>query len=99
MAQWEIVAVLSGDGSSNRATIRSIESFEGDAAFAEGQLLKVVNNYSDDTWKVTGRKVFKHSDRSYFVRIDGLTSTYRYLIQLFELITDGESPGFPDKSA
>ncbi|MFF7452209.1 MULTISPECIES: hypothetical protein [unclassified Streptomyces] len=70
--------------------------FEGSAEEAMTELAKRVNTYDREVTKVKRREVFRCSDRSYFVRVNGRLNEYEYFFQLAELVADTKSPDLPD---
>ncbi|MCX4598816.1 hypothetical protein OG819_58125 [Streptomyces sp. NBC_01549] len=60
------------------------------------EFAKSVNTYDRDVTKVKRREVFRCSDRSYFVRVNGRLYEFEYFFQLAELVADTKSPDLPD---
>ncbi|MFJ4428467.1 hypothetical protein [Streptomyces bobili] len=78
------------------SSVRTLAEFEGSAEEALTEFAKRVNTYDRDVTKVKRREVFRCSDRSYFVRVNGRLSVFEYFFQLAELVADTKSPDLPD---
>ncbi|MER5465509.1 hypothetical protein ABT010_33435 [Streptomyces sp. NPDC002668] len=96
MTQWIVLASVVGGNPSKDFELRTLGEVKGSPEDAQNALLEAVNNYADDVWKVTRRQVFKCSDSSYLVRVEGRVAKYEYLIQLAEQVADTESAELPD---
>lgn len=67
---------------------RTVAEFQGSTEEAEAALLQTASAYEHSFRKVRRRQVFRCSNRSYFVRIQGRLTTYGFLVQLAELVHD-----------
>ncbi|OEJ23207.1 hypothetical protein AS594_00420 [Streptomyces agglomeratus] len=91
MPRWIVLAVpVAGVAETDRET-RTVTEFEGSAEEAEMALVRAVDTFEDRLWKVRRREIFKCSDRSYFIRIQGRLTTCGFLIQLAELVHDSDA--------
>lgn len=99
MARW-IVLVSPVDGvpaeARNTDVLRELSGTEEEAM---NMLLDEVNTYTGSFGRVRRRQVFRCSERSYFVRLQGRMFTYGYSVQLAELVADSQDPGLPDAVA
>lgn len=92
MPRWIVLAVpVQGVSDVNRDA-RTVAEFDGSAEEAAEALLNAATTYAHGFRTVRRREVFKSSDRSYVVRIRGRLSTYAYVIQLAELVSDTGAP-------
>ncbi|MEU1166959.1 hypothetical protein ABZ372_44220 [Streptomyces sp. NPDC005921] len=94
MTRWIVLAVpVAGVADMDREA-QTVAEFEGNAEEAAAALLEAATGFEHGRRKARRREVFKASDRSYFVRLQGRLSTYGFLIQLAELVHDTDSaPG------
>ncbi|MFG3551011.1 hypothetical protein [Streptomyces sp. NPDC047725] len=85
-----------GGVAAEASSVRALTEFEGSAEEAMTEFSKRVNTYDQDVTKVKRREVFRCSDRSYFVRVNGRLSQFEYFFQLAELVADTGFSGLPD---
>ncbi|WP_328443951.1 hypothetical protein OG780_01870 [Streptomyces sp. NBC_00386] len=93
MARWIVLAsLLDAEASS----YRTLAELDGSADEAMAALREEVNTYDRGITKVVRREVFRCSERSYFVRVNGRLSLSECFIQLCELVADTAAADLPD---
>ncbi|WP_214498513.1 hypothetical protein, partial [Streptomyces virginiae] len=96
MSRWIVLVTPVGGVAAEASSVRTLAEFEGSAEEAMARFAKEVNSYDLDVTKVKRREVFKCSDRSYFVRVNGRLLQFEYFFQLAELVADTKSADLPD---
>ncbi|MGW7412125.1 hypothetical protein [Streptomyces sp. NPDC054863] len=95
MAQW-IVMIRPVEGvAAEGAGMELFGPFQGSPEEASRIFADKVNSYTGELRKVGRREIYKHSDRSYLVRVRGSLSQYSYLFELAERVADAEPPSVP----
>ncbi|MDG9702909.1 hypothetical protein [Streptomyces sp. DH37] len=88
MPRWIVLAVpVDGVAEADRdaQTVAEWESGPEEAAEA---LARMASTFQGRLRKVRRREVFRCSERSYFVRLQGCLATYGFLLQPAELVHD-----------
>jgi len=96
MPRWIVLVTPVGGVAAEASSVRTLAEFEGSAEEAMTEFAKSVDTYDRDVAKVKRREVFRCSDRSYFVRVNGRLSEVEYFFRLAELVADTKSPDLPD---
>ncbi|WP_327169486.1 hypothetical protein [Streptomyces subrutilus] len=92
MSRWIVLATpLSGMSDTARDT-KVLRELTGTAEEAAHTLLEQAHTFDGRVWKVSRREVFRHTDRSVYLRLTGRFSTFGYLLQLAELVSDSAAP-------
>lgn len=95
MSRWIVLAIPVDGVAETDRDAQTVAEFEGNAEEAEAALLRAANTYAHRLWAVRRREVFKCSDRSYFLRVQGRLATYGFLVQLAELVHDSDADPVP----